>query len=431
MDRRKFMQQAAGTAIGISAMPLLAATSPKRKYKLAIIGAGWWGMNILRVAMAHGGIKVVGICDVDQKILEAAKAEVKKLNGDKPKLYKDFRELISERNPDIVIIATPDHWHALPAILAIQEGAHVFLEKPIGHTIDEGKAILAAARKHNRMVQVDTHRRVSPHNISAMKFLQQGKVGKVSSVKCFVNYGGGPGQMVANEEPPAGLDWDMWCGPAPKTAYNPKLHPKGFRQFLDYANGTIGDWGIHWFDQVLWWTEEKYPKKVFSTGARHVKADNTTAPDTQYALYEFESFTLHWEHKLAAKNANETGNVGCYFYGTEGTLHLGWRDGWTFYPSKKSQEIIHVDPELHKPDDQNIKELWADFMLAIAEDRLPICDIQKGHRATNISLLGMLSYKLGRSIEWDGEKEQIIDDKAANQLLRRDYRGEWEYPSIQ
>ncbi|MEZ5044486.1 MAG: Gfo/Idh/MocA family oxidoreductase [Saprospiraceae bacterium] len=430
MDRRKFIQQSTNAALGISALPLLGATRPFKKYKLAIIGVGWWGMNILREAIAHQGSKVVAICDVDTRALKAAQEEIKKLNGDKPKAYPDYRELITKEKPDIVIIATPDHWHALPAIMAIEHGAHVYLEKPIGHTIMEGRAILNAARKYERTVQVDTHRRVSPHNMSGMDFLKQGKAGQISSVKAFVNYGGGPGKVVPNEEAPKELDWDMWCGPAPYTDYNPQIHPKGFRQFMDYANGTIGDWGIHWFDQVLWWTEEKYPKTIYSTGGRHVRKDNTTAPDTQYALYEFESFTLHWEHKLAAKNANESPDVGCYFYGTEGTFHMGWRDGWTFYPSKKGAEIIHVEPTLHKPDDQNIKELWADFIKSIEDKKRPTCDIEKGHLATNVSLLGVLSYKLGRSLKWDGEKEQIIDDPEANKLLAREYRGDWEYPVI-
>ena len=253
-------------------------------------------------------------------------------------------------------------------------------------------------------------------------------MGQISSVKCIVNNGGGPGEPAPDEEPPKGLDWDQWCGPAPLRPYNRAIHPRGFRQFLDYANGTIADWGIHWFDQVLWWTEERYPKTVFSHGARHVKKDGTDAPDTQYAVYEFESFTLHWEHKRTAKNANESAGVGCYFYGAEGTLHIGWRDGWTFYPSSQNRQVIHVEPQLNLPDHQNIKELWADFIRSIEAGRRPVCDIQHGHLATNISLLGMLSMKLGRSIEWDGEQEMISGDPEANRLLYRDYRGEWEYP---
>ena len=299
MDRRTFLQQSGQAVAGISALPLLSALNFTQTYRLVIIGTGWWGMNILREAIAHGSAKVVGMCDVDSMALKAAAEEVSKLTADEPKTYPDYRDCLTALKPDLVIVATPDHWHALPAIMAIKQGAHVFLEKPIGHTIMEGRAILNAARDNDRVVQVDTHRRVSPHNISGMDFLKSGKAGKISSVKCFVNYGGGPGKMIPDEETPAGLDWDMWCGPAPYRPYNKRIHPKGFRQFMDYANGTIGDWGIHWFDQVLWWTEEKYPKTIYSTGGRFVKKDSTDAPDTQYALYEFESFTLHWESKLS------------------------------------------------------------------------------------------------------------------------------------
>ncbi|MCB0630435.1 MAG: Gfo/Idh/MocA family oxidoreductase [Saprospiraceae bacterium] len=425
MDRRQFVKN---TGIALSALPLIPALSKVKNYKLALIGCGWWGMNILREAMAFGECKVVALCDVDQSARTSAQEEVKKLKGDQPKLYEDFREMLAQEKPEIVIVATPDHWHALCAIAAIKQGAHVYVEKPIGHTQKEGKAILRAARDNERTVQVGTHRRVSPHNISGMEFLRSGKVGKISQVKCFIYYGQGAGESVPDAEPPAGLNWDFWVGPAAETAYNPKIHPRGFRQFLNFANGTIGDWGIHWFDQVLWWTEERYPKRIFSTGDRYVRSDNTDAPDTQLAIFEFEDFTLNWEHRLCAPSAYMDHNVGCMFYGTEGTFHMGWLDGWTFYPKGKNAEIINVQPQLHDPDKQNIKELWANFRQSIESGERPVCDIEHGHLATNISMLGMISYKLGRSIEWDGEKEVILNDPEANKLLSRDYRGEWEYP---
>jgi predicted dehydrogenase len=406
MKRRNFLDTTTKASLGFSVLPILPTLSKAKNYKLAIIGAGWWGMNILREAMAYGDSEVVAVCDVDQRTLNSVRDELDQLTGKKPKIFTDYRELIQKTKPDLVIIATPDHWHALPAIEAIKSGAHVFLEKPIGHTINEGKAILKAARNYQRVVQVDTHRRVSPHNIEGMDFIRAGNVGEISSIKCFVNYGQGPGKMQTPEEVPKELDWDMW-----------------------YANGMIGDWGIHWFDQVLWWSEEQHPKKIFSTGGRFVKEDSTDAPDTQYALYEFEGFTLHWEHKLTAKNAYEKTNVGAYFYGTKGTFHMGWRDGWTFYPSNNNQSIIHKEPTLNEPDHQNIKELWADFIHAIENETRPACDIEGAHNATNISLLGMLSYKLGRSIEWDGEKGMVLNDDAANKLLSRAYRGDWEYPA--
>ena len=425
MNRRTFVKK---SSIAFSALPLLPALARAENYTLALIGCGWCGMNILREAIAYRNCKVVGLCDVDKSALSSSETEVKSLCGDRPKKYTDYRELIQKEKPQIIIVGTPDHWHALCAIEAIKSGAHVYVEKPIGHTIGEGQAILKAARNYNRKVQVGTHRRVSPHNISAMDFLRQGKAGKISQVKAFINYSQASGEIVPDAEPPAGFDWDMYVGPAAYQAYNPKIHPKGFRQFLNFANGTIADWGIHWFDQVLWWSDEKYQKSVYSTGHSFVKKDNSDAPDTQMAIFDFEEFTLTWEHKLCAANANSDHRVGCYFYGTEGTFHLGWRDGWTFYPTNKNKEIINFKPTLHDPDSQNIKELWADFMQSIEYKRLPTCDIEKGHIATNMSLLAMLSVKTGRSVAWDGEKEIIKNDTEANKLLRREYRGDWEYP---
>jgi predicted dehydrogenase len=314
-------------------------------------------------------------------------------------------------------------------IAACRAGAHVYVEKPIGHTIKEGRAMVKAARETGRVVQVGTHRRVSPHNISAREFIRSGKLGKIGYIRAFVLYGGGPGQKTPDSDPPPGMDWDMWCGPAPLRPFNKSIHPRGFRQHLDYANGTIADWGIHWFDQILWIMEEKYPKTVFSSGGRRIKQDSTTAPDTQTAVYRFDHFDVTWENRAYGGNAAEKHNVGCYFYGTEGMLHLGWQDGWTFYPVKKGAQVMHQEPVLHKPDSQNIKELWADFLTCIKTNRRAVCDIELGHYSTNMSLLAMVSYKTGRSLNWDGVKEVVVGDEEANRLLSRPYRKPWVYPS--
>jgi predicted dehydrogenase len=270
-----------------------------------------------------------------------------------------------------------------------------------------------------------------------MKFLKEGKAGKIGMVKAFVHYPGGQEKPRPNQEPPEGLDWDMWCGPAPLRPYNRMIHPRGFRQFLDFANGQLGDWGVHWLDQVLWWTEEKYPKTIYSTGGRPIKGppvngpegQTSDAPDHQIVSYEFEDFSVVWEHRQFAGNNTDKGeNVGCYFYGTNGIFHMGWQNGWSFYPSDRGQQVIHEEAQLHKPDAQNIPELWADFLVAIKNRSRPVCDIEIIHRSTNMSLLGMVSLKAGRSIKWDGEKEIIIDDPDANRLLRREYRKPWIYP---
>lgn len=432
MDRRDFIKTSAAASAGIagSSWPFIHTQAQGRQYRTALIGSGWWGMNILTAAIEAGQSKVVAMCDVDENMLDDAVKKVESISSDQPKKYKDYRELLDREKPEIVIIATPDHWHCLPCLHAINNGAHVYLEKPIGHTINEGRAMVNAARAQNRIVQVGTHRRVSPHNKSGMEFIKSGKVGDIGMVRAFVHYPGDAGEPTPNEDPPSGLDWDMWCGPAPKTPYNPDIHPKGFRQYLDYANGTLGDWGIHWLDHILWWTDELYPKKVHSTGGRHIKETSTTAPDTQVVNYEFEDFTAVWEHRRYAGNRPEHTNIGCYFYGTEGVFHMGWLDGWTFFPSNKDKPTIHEDPQLHDPDKQNIPELWQDFLTSIEKKQHPVCDIEIGHRSTNMSLLGMLSYKLGRSIEWDGDNQKIVGDQEANNLLSREYRGPWEYPAV-
>lgn len=431
MNRRDFINTTSVAGASLAFSPFaIPAPRQNKKYTTALIGSGWWGGNILRCALEADQSKLVAMCDVDQRQLSLTMEAAGKLTSDRPKIYMDFRELLAKEKPEIVIVATPDHWHPLITVAAVASGAHVYVEKPISHTINEGKAMVKAARDFNRVVQVGTHRRVSPHNISGMEFLKSGKAGKIGMVRAFVHYGGGPGEPTPDSAPPQGLDWDMWCGPAPLVPFNEKIHPKGFRQFLNFANGQIGDWGIHWLDQILWWTEEKSPKSVHSFAARHIKEDNTTAPDTQVVNYEFEDFTAVWEHRLYAGNEAEKHNIGCYFYGTEGTFHMGWLDGWTFYPTDKNKQVIHQEPQLHEPDQQNIKELWADFLASIKAGKKPVCDIEIGYHSTNMSLLAMLSHRLGRSVEWDAGKGVIPNDPEANKLLSRAYRAPWQYPVV-
>ena len=409
------------------------------KKTVALVGAGWWGTNILTHALADGRVKVAALCDVDRNQLKKCAEAVSPLTSDSPRQYGDYRELLEREKPQVVINATPDHWHALITIAAVRGGSHVYVEKPIAHTIAEGAAMVRAAREADRVVQVGTHRRVSPHNVSARDFVRAGKVGAIGAVKCFV-YGGGGGEEKpqANEEPPQGLDWDMWCGPAPLRKFNKKIHPLGHRHFLDYANGQLGDWGIHWIDQVMWILGERahHPRTVFSTGGRAVKGaavnsdagQTTDAPDHQAVAYAFEDLSMTWEHRqFAGDAALKHQPIGVHFYGTEGTLHLGWLDGWTFYPRDGKRPVVHEDATFSgQKNSENIAELWRDFLDAIEQKRRPACDIEAGHRATAAALLGMLSLKLGRSVRWDGKTIPGDDEAAA--LLKRPYRAPWEYP---
>ncbi|MFV0445536.1 MAG: Gfo/Idh/MocA family protein [Planctomycetaceae bacterium] len=439
-SRRKFLARSTATVASSLFLPApyIRAAGKARQYRTALIGTGWWGMNILREAVRAGHSKVVALCDVDEGQLEASADELSALTADQPKLYRDYRELLEREQVEIAIIATPDHWHALNSIEALRRGAHVFLEKPTGHTIRESRATVQAAQQADRVVQVGLHRRIGPHHVSGMEFLKSGKVGKIGMVRMFAHSGGGPESPTPNSEPPQGLDWDLYCGPAPLRPFNRKIHPGGFRNFMEFANGTLGDWGVHWLDQLLWWSEEQYPHTVYSTGGRPVAgppvstdAEQTTdAPDSQVAVYQFSDFTATWEHRRFGGNEAEKHRIGCYFYGTKGIFHLGWRDGWTFYPQNGKAEVVHAEPQFDdERDGHNVPPLWADFLRCIESGTQPVADALVGHRATNLSLLGMLSYKLGRSVRWDGDKEACPEDPEANALLQREYRGEWVYPT--
>ncbi len=436
MNRRKFLKNSMAAGLAFGAAPFARAQKTDRKFRTALIGSGWWGKNVLKEAMASQRCQVTALCDVSTSILEVAGDQVNDLSGTEPKQFTDHRELLEKAKPEVVIIATPDHWHALQTIDAVKAGAHVYVEKPTGHTVNESKAMLKAAQDSGRMVQVGLHRRVGPHHVNAMKFLKSGAVGDVGMVRLFAHSGGGRERPNANSEPPEDMNWDRWCGPAPLRPFNTKIHPGGWRGFLDYANGTLGDWGVHWLDQVLWWNEGQYPKRIFCTGGRPIagpavlndQEQTTDAPDHQVATYEFENFTCTWEHRHFAENTTEKHRIGAYFYGTKGILHIGWRDGWTFYPTNSRDKVVHEDSQLEEPDGHNIKLLWADFMDAIDQNRAPAAGIEIGHRASVLPLLGMVSWKAGRSLEWDGAKEQVVDDVRATELLSRTYRAPWQYP---
>ena len=438
MHRRKFIGTLAAQTGALVFAPYILRASDQKVFTTALIGSGWWGKNILREAVASRRCKIVGLSDVDASVLEIAAEQTTDLTGDTPRQYRDYRELLQKEKPEIVIIATPDHWHALNTIDALKSGAHVFVEKPTAHSVDESRAMLKAAREAGRVVQVGLHRRIGPHHVSGMEFLKSDKVGKVGMVRLFAHSGGGPENPAPNEEPPEGMDWNRWCGPAPMRRFNKKIHPGGWRNFLDYGNGTLGDWGVHWLDQVLWWTEEKYPKRIFSTGGRPIRGEpvddsrgqTTDAPDHQVVTYDFEDFTCIWEHRKFAGNPAEKHSIGAYFYGTNGVLHIGWRDGWTFYPSRKSEKSEHQDAQLQQPDGHNLALLWADFLNAVDSRKPAVSRIEVAHRSSVLPLLGMISWRTGRSIEWDAARETILNDPESAALLRKQFRSPWVHPGV-
>lgn len=401
-----------------------------KKYRTVLIGAGWWGNNILGEAMASGACEIVGICDVDERFVDETAERVHQSMGNRPKKYVDYRELLNDLKPDIAIIATPEHWHALQTIDSLKTGCHVYVEKPIAHTINEGKAIVAAQKKYGKVIQVGLHRRTSPHVLKAQEMLREGVAGEIKMIKACVYTPTAEGVVEPIPEPPSWLHWDLYVGPAAYQPYESSVHPRGFRKYLNMTNGMIGDWGVHWMDQILWWSEEQHPKKIYSRGGLVNPDCGYDSPDFQTATFEFENFIVNWEHRRLGGAKSEMSSVGTYFYGTKGIVFMGFFDGTTFYPNDRDASPVHIEHGMHDPDGQNIRELWQDFLEAIEGKKEPVAGIESSHRATTMSLLAMIAYKTGREIRWDGEKENILDDPEARSMMQREYRDPWIYPEI-
>ena len=247
-NRRTFLRAASSSVLVAGALTKTGSGAANDRLTVGLVGCGGRGMHDVQLFKNNPNVEIAYVCDADaSRLASAAKA----LNIPAARAVGDMRKLLDDKSLDIVLVTTPDHWHSPASILACEAGKHVYVEKPISHTVDEGKAMVKAAREGDREVVVGLHRRVSPHCISGMEFLKSGKVGKIGMVRLFAHAAGGPGEKTPDSEPPPGMDWDLWLGPAPKRAFNKAIHPKGFRHFLDYANGTLGDWGVHWFDQLF------------------------------------------------------------------------------------------------------------------------------------------------------------------------------------
>ena len=305
MNRREFLQVgAASSGLVLSGTgepaPAAAFTAPGTK-RVGLIGSGWYGKIDLLRLLQVAPVEVVSLCDVDKKMLAEA-AEIvatRQASKKKPRTYTDYREMLKEKDLDIVLIATPDHWHPLAMIAAVEAGADVYVEKPISVDVAEAQAMLAAARKHRRVVQVGTQRRSTPHLIEARdRIVREGKLGKIGLVEIYCYYHMRARGNPPDTNPPDYLDWEMWTGPAPMRPYNPIVHPRGWRAFMEYGNGIVGDMCIHMLDMVRWMLGLGWPKRISSTGGIRVdKASKANIPDTQSVTFDFGDLTVNWQHR--------------------------------------------------------------------------------------------------------------------------------------
>jgi predicted dehydrogenase len=447
MNRRQFLE-AGAAGLALSQAALHAAEAADRKPpRVGLIGCGWYGKVDLLRFIQVAPVEVVSLCDVDKKMLAEAADIVagRQKSKKKPRAYSDYRDMLKEKDLDIVLVDTPDHWHALPMIAAVEAGADVWVQKPISVDVVEGQAMVAAARKHKRVVQVGTQRRSTPHIIEARdRVLKEGKLGKIAFVEIYCYYhmrakGNPPDKM-----PPEYLDYEMWTGPAPMRPYNEWDHPRGWRAFMEYGNGIMGDMCIHMLDMVRWMLDLGWPKRISSSGGIFVdKKSKANITDTQTATFDFGDLPVVWEHRTWGEANDPRYPWGATLYGDKGTLKVDVNQ-YEFFPlhAKKPALTGKALFEYDKyPEDEHEKELEKhvasavrvhalDFLHAIASRGKPVADIEQGYVSTASCILANLSLKLGRSLTWDADKQRVAGDDEANKLLRRPYRAPWRHPEV-
>ena len=447
MDRRHFLAGAAAGSIALTQhRETLANLLDSKSKRVGLIGTGWYGKCDLFRLMQVAPVEVVSLCDVDSKMLSDASEMVsQKQKGKAPRTFSDYRKMLAEKDLDIVLIATPDHWHALPTIEALKSGVDVYVQKPISVDIVEGEAMLAAARKYNRVVQVGTQRRSTPHLMEAKRdIVDAGLLGKVSHAEVHCYYHMRAKENPPDEMPPSQLDYEMWTGPAPMRPYNNLCHPRRWRAFKEYGNGIVGDMCIHMLDLVRWQLGLGWPTRVSSQGGIFVdKNSKANIPDTQTATFEFPELNVVWNHRTWGDAPDPEYPWGATLYGEKGTLKMSVQK-FDFIPRDRRQKPVHRDVvmELDQyPEDRTEKDLeqhvapairvhMLDFLKSIQERSKPVADIEQGHISTASCILANMSLELGRSLTWDPLQGKIVGDEAANQMLRRAYRAPWVHPEV-
>ncbi|MGF7217566.1 putative dehydrogenase [Spirosoma lacussanchae] len=447
INRRRFLQ---GTSASLALTTLgansLAFSTPPKTYRVGLIGTGWYGKSDLFRLIQVAPVEVVSLCDVDKNQLSQAAKLVsqRQKSGQTPRQYEDYRKMLAENKLDIVLIGSPDHWHALQAIEAMKSGAHVYVQKPISVDVLEGEAMVAAARKYNRVVQVGTQRRSTPHLIDAKKnIVDAGLLGKISHVDMCCYY-----HMKANGNPavvpvPDFLNYELWTGPAPLRPYDGLPHIRWWRTFMEYGNGIMGDMCVHMFDAVRWMLGLGWPNKISSTGGIYVQTEGkSNIADTQTAVFEYDNLNCVWQHRSWGTPANPDYPWAFTLYGEKGTL-MASTMSYDFVPQgKEGPAKIHKDVVFEKekyPEDLTEERIelnaapatrqhMINFLEAIETNGRPVANIDEAHISTASCILANISMKIGRPVVYDPKKHVVVGDKEATALLKRPYRQPWKHP---
>ena len=433
--RRDFLKHSArlGAAAAI-ALPSVgrAASSAAGRIRVAVVGLGGRGRESHCTAlmqMEKENVEIAALCDCDERRLQQGARKVSEQTGKTPALFTDYRKLLEDKSIDAVSLATPNHWHALQTIWACQAGKDVYVEKPGSHNIYEGRKMVQAARKYDRVVQVGTWQRSGVHFQRAVEIVTSGQLGKVTFVRTW-NYGHQKQDGIGNPpdaEPPAGLDWNMWLGPAPTRAFNQNrfgVDPKQysfFRYFWDYAGGMMTDWGIHLLDIVQMAFNETEPTAIASLGGKFYLQDNRETPDTMEVTYEYPNGMLvTYETREANSQSMFKHGYGILFHGTEGTLFVD-RAGYQLVPERGSS----LEAMEEERSNDALDAHWQNFIDCIKTRKRPMSDIEIGHHSTTTAILGNVAYRSKLRIGWDAQHETTVQPEPRH-LLKREYRKPWK-----
>jgi len=407
------------------------ASGANDRVRLGIIGVGGQGRVDMVTFFKHDntGIECPIICDVDDEMIAKAGRRLEEAGKPKPDTVKDFRRLLERKDVDVVLVATPDHWHALTTIMACQAGKDVYCEKPLATTIGEGQAMVDWVRKTGRIVQMGTQWRMGTHWKEAVEYVQSGQLSRVRLVRawCALDWFKAVGKPQDKPEAPAGVDYDMWLGPAPKRPFNRGRFHFNFRWFWDYAGGLMTDWGVHLLNIALWAMKADFPKRVASTGGKYAFDDIAETPDTQTAIYDFGDYGLTWEHQAAgAGHGSEGREHGVAFYGLDATLIVD-SAGWEVVPGSAKKVPPLTKKATEDPEACRVR-LVGDFLECCRTRKPPAMNVEWGHRVTTVAHLGNLALRTGRSIEYDAANLRGLGNDAANDLITARYREPWVLP---
>lgn len=441
-SRRKFLLSS-GAVLGGSLLAsaftnnpftiLNKSIAPSEQINIGVIGINGMGWSDLKAALKIPGVNLVALCDTDKNVLDKRVAELQGLKADasKVKTYNDYRGLLDQKDVDAVIVGTPDHWHALIMIHACQAGKDVYVEKPVGNSIEECRAMVNAQQRYNKVVQAGQWQRSQQHFKDAVDFVQGGQLGNIRTVKVWCYQGWmKPGPLVADTAPPAGVDYALWLGPAKKRTFNASRYHFNFRWFWDYAGGLMTDWGVHLLDYGLLGMNSPVPKSISALGGRFAYPDlYEETPDTLTTLYEFDKFNMVWDSAMGIDNGSYNRDHGIAYIGNNGTLILN-RGGWEVVEEKQSGN--KVSKQFVKSSDNGLDKHMQNFVDIVKSRKMEDlkCSIQAGAHVATVAQMGNIAYQSGKKLTWNDAKHSFNDNAINDQYLMKEYHNGYKLPKI-